>query len=620
MKRIYILFFCCSFFMILFIQEANSQTEKEKPCYDHLLREGRRYFREGKEFAEAYNRFYAAKNCKELDNDSLRIMKLNKLDDWIQKTYKASDDRLKKTLDSLQSSKDSILNLKGKAEALIIRLENVNIDLDRREKKAVRETAFSTAIANALKSQKALRKKEVDCALSLAYAGYKNIERYNKKNVEDTISPIPMPAIVFEAFGNAVFEKYQHKNITGHQEIMEFRITQNEHRLLTIGRDSIVKLWNMRPFSADSISRMDSVVTMLSDNHIISATLSATGTKMILGNKEATSYIWREGDTNLISLDHKDVVAGAFLKREKILTISRDGSIKMWSEKGSLITLEQDGDLKTSILDILISEKYNKAFFRSASKVFVLDLDNLNHRPEILTHGERYIYGMSLSPEETHLSTIGHDGKAKVWLVNGALSSPVHTVNNTGAPVYTVAFNPKVGKDRIMTGARNGLVQFASYKKSINNNTSFGKAIKKHKESVKKVLFSSDGNHAVSVAGNMVHLYSETEDKIIYADKDGFISSVAFSPDSQLFATGSTSFDKGKLELWKINGDLFVEQYFESPIIKVQFLDKGAQIIVVTKKGAVTIFPNPQYILQALNAHKINLNLEKCEEDDGKNS
>nr|AWJ66119.1 high-affnity carbon uptake protein Hat-HatR [uncultured bacterium] len=544
---------------------CSANVQGQSPCYDKLYVAGKTYLEKG-DYAEAFEHFIVARNCW----DKKRMDRLDYYIDLTSSRWTAALEAARKEAEDREKIEAGL-----RKDAELAKVEET-----RAKNEAQRSANLNFAYLHTNRSQKALENNKASEALCLAYEAYNKLEHYNHSDPPPE-KPIEIPAVVFEAFGNAVFAT-DHQTIELSQtNILAFEMTEKKDRFLTIGRDSTIKIWSISGQMIDSIKN--------EKGHILSATFSSKGNQVLICNKNNTAFIWKEGRTSLIELQgHENaVVKGAFINEKLLITISRDGMVKRWNESGNEIG--KGISLTSPLIDMIIGQN-KTAYFRTAYVIYVLDLNQPYEQAVELKH-DQYIFGVALSPDEQRIMTVSADRTIKLWSGDGKL----HKTIEHDSPVYTASFNPLLVTNEIVTGSQNGEVRLMN----LDENDQTDQYAVNHTQAIHKVIFSPNGNYSLSVlADASFQIFGKQKAS---GNHRGGINDIVFSPDSQTILSCS---EDQSTRLWASNGDLLMNMPLENAVLNARFYQGGNQIISITKNGIVYLAPNPILVLSQIKNKK----------------
>lgn len=542
----------------------------QTPCFDDLYHQGKVALK-GKKYGEAFGLFIVARDCFDKPEK-------DKLDYYIDTTSTAWTNELNELRREEQKHRRTAEREKINAEA-----ERDTATILKRKAEKSSQLIYSLYVTDF--SVKALKDKYYDDALGAAHRALESLYLFNSAHPKDTIA---IPPVILESFGNAVFNRYK-KMLNAHQgSVIQLGLDQLGDRFFTIGRDHNLKLWNYQGEQIDSINN--------DTDYFLSASFSENAEQLLICERNGKALGWKSS-TDTVSFDgHKGaIVQGAILKDERLITISRDGTAKLWNPDGTEIdSMPGDG---SPLLEFILTKDNKTGIFRSANKVFIWKIDN----PEDvipLEHNGALIYAIDLSPNEQFLLTTSSDESAKIWKLNGALA---HTLQHN-SPVYTGVFSPKLADKQILTGTKDGKVWVWDFSSNspINN-----QPLRAHTGFVEKIAYSGDSQKFISLGrDSTVQLHLNKKITSLRSHR-GTVNSVYFSPDNEEVLTAS---DDGTAKLWSIAGEVLMNMEMgNAPISQAVFSPSGDEIIAVTTQGNLFITPVPTRVFQQINQKKITL-------------
>jgi len=602
MRPLYLFIILCCF-----TTSINAQTdgnEELEPCFDELYQAGKDSLAM-KNYPEAFKLFIVARNCHDKKPQ-------NRLDYYIRQTSNRWVNDLAAAKQEAINERNSTYQEKLRADRLRVLAEvKTKEAVDEKEKAdiqrqdAERLKIFSQALVFTFKAQDSLDYSKNIQGLHHSYCAYQELISHNEsiKYISDPLKQanfksINIPEDVVKVFGRAVYANSQQTTQTKQQDILSYKIAKTENRLLTIGRDQTLKIWDIKPalnkakLNLPSLKVADTYIdSIYHEDYILSATFSDDGRQVIYCTKDGKTFIWSESDKQSQALkEHDDAVTQGIFLKDKVITISRDGYLRTW-DKTTKKLLGKKVNLGFPLLEVFTNSAETKAFVRAAYQVFIVDLVSGEYKS--IDHSEKYVYTLSLSPDETALLTTSADGTACIWDLEG---TPTNSIKHTNH-VYTASFNPNPTQQEILTGSDK--VRLVNY---IDDNREDQKQVSSDNNKFRKVLFSSDGQIKVALAGDDTYHILDSKTNSVKAK--GYITSIALSTTRDSLhniLTGCSTWlnEEGKsigfnnVQLWNDNKELLTEIPIDNPVLGVQFLKEGEFIFFITKNGAVSISPNP---------------------------
>ncbi len=343
-------------------------------------------------------------------------------------------------------------------------------------------------------------------------------------------------------------------------------------------------------------------------------------------NGDSTISLWQSDGTLIKTLkEHTGkVISVSFSPDSKIIvSVSNDNVVNLWKIDGTLIkTLQAHNELIKDVIFspdskiIALINNSNVASLWNNDGTFIKTLedpidgaDNISFSPDskmILTSsGDREVVNLR-SSDGTQLKTLkGHI--VKLWRSDGTL---VRTIDGHIGGVKNIIFSPD-SRMMISSGDDNVLQIW-------NSDGSLIKTLEGHIDPVESVIVSPNGNMIASLSGDFsnstikIWLRNGTLSKTI--DTSGS-SSIKFSPDSSII----TSIYRGDniIKLWRIDGTLFtIFRGHNDEITSLSFSPDSKLIASGSKDNTVRLWDldgKKPIILRGYNSDEIcELNQENC--------
>ncbi|MDQ3015423.1 MAG: hypothetical protein M3R25_01680 [Bacteroidota bacterium] len=285
-------------------------------------------------------------------------------------------------------------------------------------------------------------------------------------------------------------------------------------RYVTTSFDSTAKVWDNEGHLLDSLKHGD-IVT--------SAIFSPDGNQIITASRDSTARLWNPKERSMVVLRHQNEVTSSTFSHDGkfILTTSLDSSARIWNKDGSLATsIRLNGDATTgifatddkSLLTISSDQKailwdlkgkmlfilkhsakiYSAVFSPYGHKILTTCADSIvrqwSYEGELMLtmpHFDKPRIAI-FTPDGNHIITGGK--LVKIWSIDGTLQdSLVHAENITALDVSP--------------DSKNILTTSIDHRAYLWNNA--GELIanyQKHSAKINFGMFTSDGNHILTVA------------------------------------------------------------------------------------------------------------------------
>eukprot|EP01112_Ceratiomyxa_fruticulosa_P010472 TRINITY_DN2775_c0_g1_i1.p1 TRINITY_DN2775_c0_g1~~TRINITY_DN2775_c0_g1_i1.p1 ORF type:complete len:301 (-),score=59.88 TRINITY_DN2775_c0_g1_i1:48-950(-) len=244
---------------------------------------------------------------------------------------------------------------------------------------------------------------------------------------------------------------------------------------------------------------------------------------------------------------HKDGIWGVAWKKDKILSGSIDGSVKMWNSNNDSF-VEEENHFPKHRLGV-ISVAIDKTCDRGASSsldgnIVVGDLNNKGTKLQTINCGPGDVWHISFNPEGTHIASGSQSGNINIWGVESGKSE--QTIATQGKFVLSVQYS--YDGQFIASGAADGVGQVYDVVSGKRLHTLTGHAL-----GIRSMSFSRDSSLLLTSSDDqsiLLHdLRAGASMVAQFQGHQGWVLNVAFSPDQKLFA--SSSADK-KVKIWDI--------------------------------------------------------------------
>ena len=203
--------------------------------------------------------------------------------------------------------------------------------------------------------------------------------------------------------------------------------------------------------------------------------------------------------------------------------------------------------------------------------------------PKVLFKGHSgQIFGVTISPDGSHVLTGSADGTAKLWDMNGHNIRTFHGHNGHTGAIFGVAFSP--GGDSILTGS------FDSTAKIWDIEGEVIRTLHGHSERLLNVTFSADGDKILTASFDSTAILWDLHGNEIQSltGHSNLVYDVAMSPDGTRVLTGSSD---NTAKLWNLHGNE-IRAFFRDSygIYSVAFSPDGEFILLGNSIGYVELW------------------------------
>jgi hypothetical protein len=236
----------------------------------------------------------------------------------------------------------------------------------------------------------------------------------------------------------------------------------------------------------------------------------------------------------------------------------------------------------------------------------------------ILRHKDKVTFAV-YSPDGSKILTTSTDGAAKLWNKNGEFIQEMKHVNERGAPeaIQHAAFNHR--GDKIITVGYGHLVKMwdaeGNYVKDLSGHVSVPYS------NVNKVAIAPDDQTIVTVSSDRnVIMWNSEGEKIKSLDEhsrlNGWVNTVAFSPDGKYFATAGGDWDR-TVQLYNVKGDHIASltedncterDHWNCGIFDVAFSPDGTFLVTASADKTIKMYDLAGKHLKTLPDHSARVN------------
>jgi len=399
----------------------------------------------------------------------------------------------------------------------------------------------------------------------------------------------------------AIYDTYETNRIVSNSSVYSASFSPDGKTIATANGDNTVKLW----------SREGALLKILKGHteNVMNVAFSPNGQFLASASQDATVRLWKIDGTPIQTLlgHSKTVRSVSFSKNSSLLaSASEDGTVKLWqvSNGGLIKTIpshdgqvwavrfspdgktiasggwdhpEWSGKIKFWNLDgtprifsPVVSVKTD--FFRSlefsrdgqmivcsgdTGKVQLIKVSDGTVLTTIKAHDD-WARGVSISPNDQRVASVGNDGTVKLWNVNGSL-----------------------------------IKQFTGHDASANS-----------------VAFSSDGKTLITASSDstvkMWRVDEQFQKSLSSQQRGDLYWGISVSPDSQMIAAASSNRDQTSWNVQFWSGQNKLLKTFPAHhdrIVTIQFSPNGRLIATASWDGTVKVWNRDGKLLQTLEGH-----------------
>ncbi|WP_088243513.1 eIF2A-related protein [Calothrix rhizosoleniae] len=301
-----------------------------------------------------------------------------------------------------------------------------------------------------------------------------------------------------------------------------------------------------------------------------------------------------------IFIGHSDEVTSVAISPDgqRIISVSKDGTLRLWDLKGNPIGKPFRGD-KGEVWSVAFSPDGQRII--SGSLNGTLQLWDLKGNPigkPFQGHKSR-IWSVAFSPDSKLIVSANGGEQLRLWDFNGNPIGKPFCCHPQGHDFpFSVAFSPD--GQRIVSGHLDGTVRLWDLK-----GNPIGEPFRGHEKEVWSVAFSPDRQRIVSGSNDRkLKLWDLKGNQIasFRAHDAGGVKSVAFSPDGQRIVSGSWD---STIRLWDLKGNPIGEPFqgHNGPVLSVAWNPDGQHIISSSSDKTLRIWDVDDDLSKSFQGH-----------------
>ena len=355
--------------------------------------------------------------------------------------------------------------------------------------------------------------------------------------------------------------------LKGHKDVIEaVAFSANGQRIATGSADNTIHIW-------DAQSGKDIAVLEGHEDEINSLVFDAKGDRLITTSFDKTARIWNLSDGKELAMlaGHDDFLEMAVFSPDgsEAATVTESRKARIWDASTGKLTktidehlppihtvfnktqpaaapdesqTENTPDAPPSILEEFDAVLESEAFTPDEGRIVTVFEDgsarvwDQRNAPanKILEGHTGQIYTVTINPDSTRAITCSVDKSIRVWDI--AHGAHVQSLEDLPSGVWSVAYSSD--GEKIGIGLHDNRVQ-------IRNTTDLELIAEMKQETigwVYAVVFNRDGTQIASCSGSLGKVWSSADGQQLFELKGHTdeVTSIDFSPDGSLIATGSS--------------------------------------------------------------------------------
>lgn len=370
--------------------------------------------------------------------------------------------------------------------------------------------------------------------------------------------------------------------------------SEDGRRALTGADDGTIRLWDLAalPDSAPALPAKTLVASAWSPDGRRLATATQGGLVQLWSRDQPLGPVRDlEGHTAAVR------VLAFSPDSSSLLTVSDDGTARIWTLHGEGPAAVLPGGGGRALQGSFTPDGQAAVVLWEGGPPLVWDADAQGWgrgAPRVLIEDRGGVALLALAPDGRRALTVSEDGVARVWPLDSG-GAPIRVRSVPGHP--TVArFSPE--SERVLIATDAGLALVASA-----DGSGAAALLRGQEGPILDAAFSPDGTAAVTasedgtawvwelpqVGAGVQPGEAELASRATVLPKhDGFVTSVAFSPDGARVVTGS---DDRTAQIWDRSGEVDPKVWADqSGVRDVGFTPDGQQVWTVTEDGHISLW------------------------------
>lgn len=347
--------------------------------------------------------------------------------------------------------------------------------------------------------------------------------------------------------------------LQGHKDwVNKVSFSPDSRQLATASSDGTVKIWQIECLSRNDqecVRIEHSLIKTLEghENWVTDVSFSPDGRSLISASRDGTIKLWSNNDTLLRTIsdgsdseENRGVWGVAFSPDGQVIaTANQDKTIKIFSLDGTLLRILAGHSDRVRDVSFSPSGDFLVSGGDDDTAIIWRQDGTLVER---LEGHQGNVNRVSFAPNSQILATVsdGDEENVKLWSIDGTLLT---TLNGHTDRVKDVSFSPNA--QILATGSWDNTIRLWSLDGLLP------KTFEGHSDRAVDVSFSPDGRMFISASWDRtarLWSFEDTPPKIL--QHRGLVNSAVFSPDNQIIVTvgADASGVDGNITIWNRNG------------------------------------------------------------------
>jgi len=379
---------------------------------------------------------------------------------------------------------------------------------------------------------------------------------------------------------------------TGIGRRIDVAFSPDGQRLVSVGRDATVRLWNMKDATPAEPPLEGHT------GEITAAAFLPDGRHFLTAGADGSLRLWdaapaRDSLGGAVDGRHGDYVTALAVSPDgrTIASGSPDTTIRLWHARdGSAITMTQNG-VRNHVNGIAFSpDRRRLASANQDGTVTLRDAASLEPIGQPLATGHGAVRAIAFSAAGDRMVTTGTDAVVRVWNANDLTLR----ARLDGTDKHPLGLAISRDGRRVVVSYLDGRLEIWNLPEDPRRRAT-ARIVNAHSDAVRDVAFSPDGRLIASAGDDRVlRLWEAATGRAVgepFRGHAGNVNALAFSPDGQWIASGS---DDETLRLWDVATGSPIGQPLRGHsfvVVSVAFHPDGQSVVSGGADRTVRIWP-----------------------------